>query len=146
MDFDRIEREIFIAAPVERVWSLVSQAAWWVGDPSDDNHVEVDGTRAVADTRYGVFPVLIERTEAPNYLACRWASSFPGEEPSEGKSTLVEFTLTAESCGTRLRIVESGFAKLTGPDDARRKAFDDNTYGWGQQLSILQQRVEQLQG
>jgi uncharacterized protein YndB with AHSA1/START domain len=30
---DRIEREITISAPLERVWDLVTESGWWV--PSD---------------------------------------------------------------------------------------------------------------
>jgi uncharacterized protein YndB with AHSA1/START domain len=144
MENDRIEREIFIAAPLQTVWSLVSQPAWWVGDAPGPDKVEVDGTRVVAETKYGNFPVLIERIDPPNYIACRWASAFPGQEPREGNSTLVEFTLIPEAGGTRLRVVESGFANLTVPEDDRRKSFEGNVRGWGQQLDVLRQRAEQL--
>ncbi len=79
----------------------------------------------------------------PNYIACRWASSFPGEEPKEGNSTLVEFTLIPEADGTLLRVVESGFAKLTATQDKRIKFLEGNTEGWKQQLDFLRQRAEQ---
>lgn len=144
MDNDRIEREIFIDAPLQRVWSLVSQPAWWVGDDPGPSSLQVDGMRVVAETKYGNFTVFIERVDPPNYIACRWASTFPGEEPRAGNSTLVEFTLTAEADGTRLRVVESGFASLNVPDDARRNSFRENTKGWGQQLDVLRQQAEQL--
>ncbi|OIK09751.1 hypothetical protein BIV60_23000 [Bacillus sp. MUM 116] len=142
MENDRIEKEIFIAAPLEKVWSLVSEPAWWVGDAPGPNRVHVDGKRVVAETRFGNFPVLIERMDHPNYLACRWASSFPGEEPREGNSTLVEFTLSAKDDGTVLRVVESGFAKLTTTNDERMKFFRENTEGWKQQFDYLRQRAE----
>lgn len=32
MDHYRIKREIFINAPIQTVWELISQPAWWVGD------------------------------------------------------------------------------------------------------------------
>ncbi|MGW1006637.1 hypothetical protein [Streptomyces sp. NPDC002520] len=32
MNEDRIERETLIAAPLERVWSLVAQPGFWVAD------------------------------------------------------------------------------------------------------------------
>ena len=75
------KREIFIEASLQTVWELISQPAWWVGDAPGHDKVQVDGSRIVAETaKYGTFPVLIERIDPPNYLACRWASSFPGED------------------------------------------------------------------
>ena len=142
MTNDRIEREIFIDAPMEKVWSLISEPAWWVGDAPGPSRVHVDGTHVVAETRFGNFPVLIERVDPPNYMACRWASSFPGEEPKEGNSTLIEFTLIPEANGTVLRVVESGFSQLTTNNDDRMKFFRENTEGWKQQLDYLRQLGE----
>lgn len=143
MENDRIEKEIFIAAPLEKVFALVSEPAWWVGDAPGPNRVQIEGKRIVADTKYGNFPVLIESVNPPIYLAYRWASSFPGEEPREGNSTLIEFTLTPEADGTLLRVVESGFATLTAAPDKRMKFFEGNTEGWKQQLGYLRQLAEQ---
>ena len=39
------------------------------------------------------------------------------------------------AAGTRLTVVESGFAQL--PDDSYRKAFDGNTEGWAHELGEL---------
>jgi len=39
------------------------------------------------------------------------------------------------SAGTRLRVVESGFAQL--PEDAYRKAYGGNTEGWARELGEL---------
>ncbi|TCP25585.1 uncharacterized protein YndB with AHSA1/START domain [Scopulibacillus darangshiensis] len=139
---DRIEREIFIEASLQTVWELISEPAWWVGDKPGPDKVQVDGSRIVADTKYGTFPVLIEKMDPPNYLACRWASSFPGEEPRKGNSTLVEFTLTAKDGGTWLRVVESGFASLSVSEDEQGKFFQGNVKGWGQQLEALRKRAE----
>src|SRR4051812_34422947 len=107
MGNDRIEREIFIAATLHTVWELISEPAWWVGD-APGPRVHVNGNHVMAETRFGNFPVLIEKNVPPNYLSCRWASSFPGEEPTEGNSTLVEFTLTEKEGGTLVKVVESG--------------------------------------
>lgn len=143
MDNDRIEREIFIAATLQTVWALINQPAWWVGDAPGPDRVKVDGTRVVAETKYGNFPVLIEQIDPPNYLACRWASSFPGEEPREGNSTLVEFTLTEKEGGTLLKVVESGFSKLSVSEREQRHFIQGNVKGWVQQLEVLQKRAEQ---
>ena len=145
MSEDRIERETLIAAPLERVWSLVAEPAFWVADKANlPGTVAKEGESMVAkNAEYGDFPVRVEKVEPPTYLAYRWASAFPGEELREDNSTLVEFTLTPEGDKTRLRVVESGFAALAGSEELRRKAVKDNTGGWPQELDALKRRAEQ---
>jgi uncharacterized protein YndB with AHSA1/START domain len=146
---DRIERETLIEAPIERVWSLVSEPGWWaVHDPS-----EVAGTVANAgetivarNETYGDFPVRVERVEPPTYVAYRWASAFPGQGLRDDNSTLIEFTLADESGKTRLRVVESGFGGLAGGEELRRKALEDNTGGWAAEIADIKVRAEQTSG
>jgi uncharacterized protein YndB with AHSA1/START domain len=145
MTADRIEREILIAAPLERVWSLVTEPGFWVGagDPSGADLRE--GQLFVATyAEQERYPLRVERIDAPRYVSYRWASAFPGEEPGAGNSTLVEFTLSPEGEGTRLRVAESGFAGLDAPEETRRKAHSDNTGGWAKELDALRARAEQL--
>ncbi|MFF2183942.1 SRPBCC domain-containing protein [Streptomyces sp. NPDC058155] len=145
MSEDRIERETLIAAPLERVWSLVAQPGFWVADKANlPGTVAKEGESMVAkNAEYGDFPVRVEKVEPPTYLAYRWASAFPGEELREDNSTLVEFTLAPEGDGTRLRVVESGFAALSGSEELRGRAVKDNTVGWPQELGELKARAEQ---
>ncbi|WP_116209592.1 SRPBCC domain-containing protein [Streptomyces olivoreticuli] len=143
---DRIERETLIEAPLDRVWSLVAEPGFWVGDKASlPGTVAREGESMVArNPEYGDFPVHVEKVEPPTYLAYRWASAFPGQELREDNSTLVEFTLTPEGDKTRLRVVESGFASLAGSEELRRKAVRDNTGGWPQELDALKVRAERL--
>lgn len=145
MTEDRIERETLIAAPLERVWSLVAQPGFWVADKASlPGTVAKEGESMVAkNAEYGDFPVRVEKVEPPTYLAYRWASAFPGEELRETNSTLVEFTLAPEGDATRLRVVESGFAVLGGSEELRGQAVKDNTLGWPQELGALKARAEQ---
>ena len=144
MGEDRIEREILIAAPLERVWSLVAQPGFWVADEASlPGTVAREGESMVAkNAEYGEFPVRVEKVDPPTYLAYRWASAFPGEELREDNSTLVEFTLSRDGDKTRLRVVESGFAALAGSEELRSKAVEDNTGGWPQVLDALKKRAE----
>ncbi|WLQ45101.1 SRPBCC domain-containing protein [Streptomyces laculatispora] len=139
-----IERETLIAAPLDRVWSLVAEPGFWVADPASlSGTVAVEGESTVAkNAEYGSFPVRVEKVQPPTYVAYRWASAFPGEELSENNSTLVEFTLTAEGDKTRLRVIESGFATLAGSEELRAKAHSDNADGWPQVLGAFKTRVE----
>jgi uncharacterized protein YndB with AHSA1/START domain len=145
---DRIEREVLIAAPLERVWSLVAEPGFWVADKASlPGTVASEGESMVAkNAEYGDFPVRVEKVEPPRYLAYRWASAFPGQELSEDNSTLVEFTLTVDGDKTRLRVVESGFAALAGPAELRSQAVQDNTGGWPLELAALKTRAEQPPG
>ena len=145
MSEDRIERETLIAAPLERVWSLVAEPAFWVADKASlPGTVAREGESLVAkNPEYGDFPVRVEKVQPPTYLAYRWASAFPGEELREDNSTLVEFTLSSEGDQTRLRVVESGFAGLAGSEELRSKAMTDNDGGWPQELDALKSRAEQ---
>jgi uncharacterized protein YndB with AHSA1/START domain len=145
MSEDRIERETLIAAPLERVWSLVAEPGFWVADKASlPGTVAREGETMVAkNAKYGDFPVRVEKVEPPTYLAYRWASAFPGEDLREDNSTLVELTLTPEGDKTRLRVVESGFAALAGPEELRNQAVKDNTGGWPQELDALKTRAEQ---
>jgi uncharacterized protein YndB with AHSA1/START domain len=143
MDSDRIEREIVIAAAPERVWPLVAEPGFWA---TDDETVR--GTLAtegeslvVRHSQHGEFPLRVEKVDPPTYLAYRWVSAFPGEELREDNSTLVEFTLTPEESGTRLRVVESGFATLPTSEDNRRNVVKDHTGGWEQCLDALVARA-----
>ncbi|MFB0631680.1 SRPBCC domain-containing protein [Streptomyces sp. AB3(2024)] len=142
---DRIERETLIEAPLERVWSLVTEPGFWVAEPeSVAGTVAREGESMLAkNPKYGDFPVRVEKVEPPTYVAYRWASAFPGEELRGDNTTLVEFTLTPEGDGTRLRVVESGFAGLAGAEEVRAKALEDNTGGWPQVLDAFKKRAEE---
>ncbi len=145
MSEQRIERDTLIEAPLELVWSLVAEPGFWVADPASlPGTVAREGESMLAkNSAHGDFPVRVEKVEPQTYLAYRWASAFPGEELREDNSTLVEFTLTPEGDGTRLRVVESGFATLAGSEELRSKALEDNAGGWPQVLDAFKKRVEQ---
>ncbi|MEK3935577.1 hypothetical protein MKY41_09655 [Sporosarcina sp. FSL W7-1349] len=143
MDHDRIEKEFFINASIQTIWELISQPAWWVGDVPGPDKIQMDGLRVMADTKYGKFPVLIEQSEPLNYLACRWASPFPGEEPKEGNSTLVEFKLTPMNGGTILQVIESGFSTLALSEEDQIKFHKENDKGWEMQMEVIRKRAEQ---
>jgi uncharacterized protein YndB with AHSA1/START domain len=138
---DRIERETLIEASPERVWQLVTEPGWWVASSPSGTAVEGE-TTVCKNEQYGDFPVRVETVTPRTYVSYRWASAFGGAELSSDNTTLVEFTLTPEGAGTRLRVVESGFASLAGPDELRAKAHEDNSGGWVEVLDAFQKRAE----
>lgn len=142
MTTDRIERDILIDAPLERVWSLVTEPGWWVGGRAADEPSAHEGQQVVMHEGSGDYPVRVETVRPREYVAYRWACAFPDQQLRDDNTTLVEFTLTGEDGKTRLRVVESGFASLAAPDDLRDKQFRDNTHGWSVELGGLRERAE----
>ncbi|MEV8391163.1 MULTISPECIES: SRPBCC family protein [unclassified Streptomyces] len=146
---DRIEREITIAAPMERVWAVLTEpehVGQWFGQgqpaPID---LRPGGIMHLDHGQYGQFPTTIVKVDPPHYFSYRWASAYPGQVADEGNSTLVEFTLTPEGDGTRLRVVETGFADIVIPDDRKDVASkESHTAGWTDMVVNIRDYVERL--
>jgi uncharacterized protein YndB with AHSA1/START domain len=145
---DRIEQDVYIAAPVARVWEVVTaptHVGMWFGngDPA-----EIDlrpGGRIVFDHgEHGRLPAVIEEVEEPGYLSFRWAADDTGgREPDGANATLVEFTLERDGDGTRLRVVESGFSEVEAESEVIDRRYRANKGGWGKALFSLSKYCEQ---
>jgi uncharacterized protein YndB with AHSA1/START domain len=132
---DRIERIVELAHPPGAVWAALTTAeglaAWFGNEAGIDLRPGgaawmkwADG--ATADMR-------VERVEEPSVFGFTWhIYGLPEDDP---RRTYVEFTLEPTGTGTRLTVVESGFAQL--PEDAYRKAYDGNRQGWMSELGEL---------
>jgi uncharacterized protein YndB with AHSA1/START domain len=140
---DRIEREAFIAADTARVWAVLTepeQVGMWFGNGEP---AEIDlrpGGRIVFDHgEHGKLPAVIERVDEPWAFSFRWvADEGAGHEPTKANSTLVEFTLAPEPGGTRVRVVESGFAKVEAEDPVLiERRYKANAGGWGEAIRGL---------
>ncbi len=140
---DSIERSISIAAPLERVWELVTEPGWWV--PSD-LEIEPDRTPGhVVDRtseKHGRFPVEVVELRPMSYVAFRWASTFVGEDLAPGRTTLVEFTITPADDSVLVSVTESGFSTLDAPDEIKAQGVESNSGGWDQELISLRVRAE----
>jgi uncharacterized protein YndB with AHSA1/START domain len=132
---DRIERTVRIAQPPAAVWAALTTAeglsAWFGNEASIDLR---PGGSAWMKWDHGYTADLrVERVEEPRVFGYTWhIFGLPDDDP---RRTYVEFTLEPDGAGTRLTVVESGFAQL--PEDAYRKAFDGNTQGWASELGEL---------
>ena len=115
---DLIEREVLIEASRERVWAALTDRV---------NH--------------GASNAVVKGAEQPSFLSYRWSRDL-GAEPTEGNSTLVEFSLTEVFAGTLVRVVETGFAGLHATDAEQARAVADNTEGWQSELAELKERAE----
>ena len=141
-ELDRIERDITIDAPVERVWTLVSEPGWYINDNTWTEHrLERDGDlTTVHDPVHGAFVFRTVTLDEPRYAAFRWLAD---HTDPDGPSTLVEFRLTALDTGTTaLRVTESGFGSLPGDASERRARFEENSRGWITELELAKRRLE----
>jgi uncharacterized protein YndB with AHSA1/START domain len=146
---DGIERQITINAPIERVWPLVSEPGWWIGDadPSVQKRSREGEFQIVEDAMYGKFLVRVLGSEEFRYASYRWAVSAdePGAVPDDANSTLVEFWLSELTGGpTLVRVVESGFSALATTEADQRRLHERNVGGWRQQMDILKARAEHV--
>ena len=138
---DAIEREIVIDAPPSVVWSIVTEArhlAEWFSDQAEID-LRPGGRLLLTWHGHGTYEGRVETVEPPRVFAFRWQTR--EGEFSEKNSTLVTITLDAEQAGTRLRVVESGFATLPWPADARDRYADENSNGWLTELRELRDYV-----
>jgi uncharacterized protein YndB with AHSA1/START domain len=141
MDKDSIEREIVIEAPVETVWSIVTEpqhiVRWFANQAVVDLRPGGDITLTFESGIEGKGTV--ERVEPPSLFSFRWVSPEPERdmEAAQGHFTLVEFTLEAQGEGTLLRVAESGFTSLEGTDEQNAALAERHVGGWSMFLDRL---------
>ncbi|MGH7506346.1 MAG: SRPBCC domain-containing protein, partial [Longimicrobiales bacterium] len=128
---DRIEKQVLLRAPVERVWRAISDAEQfgrWFGARFDGpfeagrrasatiETTEVDPEVAQRQAAYAgaPFDIVVERMDAPRHFSFRW---HPGAQPDpqagDDARTLVTFDLEEVPEGTLLTIRETGFERVS---------------------------------
>jgi uncharacterized protein YndB with AHSA1/START domain len=134
-----VRRTIRIAAPVEKVWSAVTEPTHiskWFGE------VALDGSGAgargtITFPQAGAIPLQIEAVDAPRLVSYRWgnddAARQTGAATEGDASTVFTFTLASVPDGTELTVVETGFEHTTDP--AANMA--DHSEGWVSELDKL---------
>jgi uncharacterized protein YndB with AHSA1/START domain len=132
---DRIERTVELAHPPRKVWAALTTAeglgAWFGNQATID--LRPGGSARMRWTDGSTVDMRVERVEEPTVFGFTWQiHELPEDDP---RRTYVEFTLEAAGAGTRLTVVETGFAQL--PDDAHRTAYDSHTQGWKSELGEL---------
>jgi uncharacterized protein YndB with AHSA1/START domain len=132
---DRIERTVEVAHSPSKVWAAITTAeglgAWFGNEATID--LRPGGSAQMKWNEGFTADMRVERVEEPAVFGFTWhINGLPDDDP---RRTYVEFTLEPVGAGTRLTVVESGFAQL--PENAHSKAFDDNTSGWASELGEL---------
>jgi len=152
---DRIEKEITLRAPLERVWRAISDSRSfgdWFGVDFDGPFVagslihgrivptKVDPEVAKMQEPYRgqEFDFTVERIEPMREFSFRWHPFAIDRNTDYSKEpmTLVVFELREVAGGTHLKITESGFDRI--PLERRAKAFASNEEGWTHQANLIQ--------
>ena len=134
---DTIEREIVIAAPPERVYEIVTRPEHmgvWFGDAGAERE---GNTIKMRWADHGEAELRVVEEQPPTKFAYRWDTNDAGVG-----DTLVEFTLTPEGDGTRVKVVESGWTKLTTTTERQNELREGNTGGWKHELGDLERYAQ----
>lgn len=132
---DRIERVLELTHPPARVWAALTTAeglGTWFGHQATVD-LRPGGTVSMSWDDDAAKEMRIERLEEPSVFGFTWEIyGLPADDP---RRTYVEFTLEPVRTGTRLTVVETGFAQLS--EEVHRTAFGGNTSGWASELDEL---------
>lgn len=156
MNTDRIEKKVFLRAPLARVWRALSDSAdfgHWFGMRFDAPFapgrvmrgaiVPTAVNAAVADAQKpyeGIpFEITIEKMEPERLFSFRWhpGAVDPGIDYSAEPTTLVVFELEPQADGVLLTVTESGFDRI--PLERRLKAFTANEQGWSMVVTLIEE-------
>ncbi|MFJ8194136.1 SRPBCC domain-containing protein [Streptomyces sp. NPDC096094] len=143
-ELDRIDRQIDIDAPADRVWELVVRPGWYINDGAVEAEPDLRQDGDVAVVRHpslGEFRFRTVELDKPRYAAFRWVGSPSRDESTP--STLVEFWIDErDGGGVTLRVVESGFSGLADDPAAWLKEREGNDKGWLTELAAAKAFVE----
>jgi uncharacterized protein YndB with AHSA1/START domain len=134
---DEVRRTIEIRAPRERVWEALTQPDHLLGwFPTERAEVDLrPGGDASFVWEDSADEAVIEVVERPARLVFRWRPAGLARA-----YTTVSFTLEDTPDGTRLSLVETGFAAL--PDQIAQQSREGNDAGWAGELDELKTYLE----
>lgn len=155
---DRIEKKVFLRAPLERVWHAISdskQFGSWFGVEFDQSFAaNIRITGKIAPTRVDpevaktqkpyegyAFEFFLDRIEPMRRFSFRWHpfAVNVNVDYSKEPTTLVTFELEEVADGTMLTISESGFDRI--PLERRATAFARSDEGWTAQAKLIEKFI-----
>jgi uncharacterized protein YndB with AHSA1/START domain len=151
MAADSVEREILIEASSEVVWGVITEpeqiSRWFSDDAEIERRAGADGTLTWKPGGRGgdrdsnlVVPIRVVDAEPFRRFSFRWNHP-QGMDADQSNSALVEFSLSEEDGGTRLRVLESGIAAVTHDAESRAQYLKDHEHGWGKHFDELRDYV-----
>ncbi len=133
---DRIERTVELDHPPEKVWTALTTAeglGTWFGDAGAQIDLRPGGAAQMSWDGGFTVQMRVERVEELSVFGFTWqVKGLPEDDP---RRTYVEFTLEPTEAGTRLIVVETGFAQL--PGDVYGEEYQGHVDGWRSELGDL---------
>jgi uncharacterized protein YndB with AHSA1/START domain len=136
-----IERSVWINAPLERVWTAITDPAqveqWFSPGTSWKSSGSGVGARLYVEnpeTGAEMYVQVLEVVDPPHQLVTR-ALPEPGET-----STTTDWRLQEENGGTRLTLIYSGYELM--PDDTRQQRMEENAFGFGMMMGNIKAFIE----
>lgn len=151
MAADSVEREILIEASPAVVWGVITepeQICRWFSDEAEfEGRVGTEGTltwkpggRGAEKQSDLVVPIWVVEAEPFHRFSFRW--NHPrGTKPDQSNSALVEFNLSEEPGGTRLRVLESGIGLVTQDEQSKARYAKEHEHGWQRHFGELRDYV-----
>ena len=142
---DTIERTVELPVTRERAWEAITTPAqisqWFHGlwefelQPGAPIYFDFGD--------WGIHRGRVETVEPMDRVVYLWTHGGDADRSiaiDQVPNTLMEFTLSDATDGTRLTVVESGFAAL--PADIRDNSLRNNTEGWDEQVRNIANYLE----
>jgi uncharacterized protein YndB with AHSA1/START domain len=134
-----VRRTIRIAAPIEKVWTAVTEpehiSKWFGLTVLVGTGAGASGTISFPD--YGTVPLRVEAMDAPRMVSYRWGNDDAADQLPDAvdtdQSTVFTFTLEAVPDGTELTVVETGFDRTSDP----AANLASHAEGWVSELDKL---------
>lgn len=131
MDPMKIEKRLELNAPIERVWSAITdpdELMQWFPDRAEVD-LQPGGNGFFEWTGHGRDYMRVVLVEPPTHLIWKWMNN-DGIPYDDALATTVDWKLTATAAGgTVLELVETGFESL--------KQYEGNVSGWKSELAEL---------
>jgi uncharacterized protein YndB with AHSA1/START domain len=147
MNTDRIEKNIVLSAPRERVWRAIASTeefGTWFGmrlTGAFAPGARLIGQITIPGYEHLTMEIAVERVNPEHLFSYRWHpyAVEPNVDYSAEPMTLVEFHLSEAPGGTQLTVIESGFDRI--PLARRAEAFRMNDEGWAGQINNIERYV-----
>jgi uncharacterized protein YndB with AHSA1/START domain len=144
---DRIEKQVLLKAPRERVWQSLTNAqefGSWFGVKLAGSFApgaQISGPITYPGYEHLTMYITIEKIDPQRLFSWRWHpnATEPGKDYTAEPTTLVVFELDEAPGGPLLKLTESGFDQL--PAERRERAYRGNEGGWQQQMINIEKHV-----
>lgn len=146
MSTDKIEQQITINAPVERVWKALTSAEGlqkWYAFGGAKIDLRAGGNLSFQWDEHGEYPGIVETVEPQKRFAFRFAPFTPDTPPEPGNATVVDITLSPTNDTTLVQLTESGYNSLNLPQEETAQNYETSKGAWADSLELLKKLSEE---